>query len=176
MCLAVPHALGVAHVGAEAQPPSSPKKPFPPLLAPCLFFWRRRQYSGPDPLLPPPTSPTITSSSWWWAPSCSLQRDTYFHACVYANIHRYTPPLTNWRCRTASSPVSQPDSFDEMLVLYWTGTWWSGVNDERMKEGKRLIFPGLRRVSRLSRSREFSQKWRERKKEKKERKTRGPKL
>ena len=31
-----------------------------------------------------------------------------------------------------------------MLVLYWTGTWWSGVDDERVKEGKRLIFPGFR--------------------------------
>ena len=38
------------------------------------------------------------------------------------------------------------------MVLYWTGTWWSGVDDERVKEGKRLIFPGLR--SRLSGSRE----------------------
>ena len=26
-----------------------------------------------------------------------------------------------------------------MLVLYWTGTWWSRVNDEMVKEGKRLI-------------------------------------
>ena len=39
-----------------------------------------------------------------------------------------------------------------MLVLYWTGTWWSGVDNERVKEGKRLIFPGLNRG--LSRSRE----------------------
>ena len=39
-----------------------------------------------------------------------------------------------------------------LLVLYWTGTWWSGVDDERVKEGKKLIFPGL--CSRLSRSRE----------------------
>ena len=28
----------------------------------------------------------------------------------------------------------------DLLVLYWTGTWWSRVNDERVKEGKRLIF------------------------------------
>ena len=39
-----------------------------------------------------------------------------------------------------------------MLVLYWTGAWWSGVDDEGVKEGKRLVFPGLR--SRLSHSRE----------------------
>ena len=39
-----------------------------------------------------------------------------------------------------------------LLVLYWTGTWWSGVDDQRVKEGKRLIFPGL--PSRLSRSTE----------------------
>ena len=39
-----------------------------------------------------------------------------------------------------------------LLVLYWTGTWSFGVDDERVKEGKRLIFPGLR--SWLSRSRE----------------------
>ena len=38
------------------------------------------------------------------------------------------------------------------MVLYWTGTWWSGVDNERVKEGKRLIFPGLN--SWLSRSRE----------------------
>ena len=30
-----------------------------------------------------------------------------------------------------------------MLVLYWTRSWWSGVDDERVKEEKRLIFPGL---------------------------------
>ena len=40
----------------------------------------------------------------------------------------------------------------DLLVLYWTGTWWSRVNDERVKEGKRLIFSGL--CSQLSRSRE----------------------
>ena len=39
-----------------------------------------------------------------------------------------------------------------MLVLYWTETWWSGVDNERVKEGKRLIFPGLH--SQLLRSRE----------------------
>ena len=38
------------------------------------------------------------------------------------------------------------------MVLYWTRAWWSGVDDERVEEGKRLIFPGLR--SRLSCSRE----------------------
>ena len=37
-------------------------------------------------------------------------------------------------------------------VLYWTRTWWSGDDDEKVKEGKRLVFPGLR--SRPSRSRE----------------------
>ena len=39
-----------------------------------------------------------------------------------------------------------------LLALYWTGTWWSGDDDERVKEGKRLVFPGVR--SRPSRSRE----------------------
>ena len=29
-------------------------------------------------------------------------------------------------------------------VLYWTRTWWSGDNDERVKEGKRLVLPGSR--------------------------------
>ena len=48
------------------------------------------------------------------------------------------------------------------LVLYWTGTWWSGV-DERVKEGKRLIFPGL--CSRPSSSRESARN-REREREK----------
>ena len=41
---------------------------------------------------------------------------------------------------------------NKVLVLYWTGTWWPRVEDERVKEGKRLIFPGLH--SRLPRSRE----------------------
>ena len=40
----------------------------------------------------------------------------------------------------------------KLSVLYWTGTWWSVVDDKKMKEGKRLIFLGLH--SRLSRSRE----------------------
>ena len=30
-----------------------------------------------------------------------------------------------------------------VLVLYWAGTWCSRVDDERVKEGKSLIFPGL---------------------------------
>ena len=65
-----------------------------------------------------------------------------------------------------------------LLVLYWTGTSWSGVDNEKAKEGKRLIFPGLH--SQLSQSRESARN-RERESEreregKKERKTRGPKL
>ena len=28
-------------------------------------------------------------------------------------------------------------------ALYWTGTWWS-KDDERVKEGKRPVFPGPR--------------------------------
>ena len=39
-----------------------------------------------------------------------------------------------------------------VLVLYWTGTWWSGVDDTEVKEGNRLIFRGL--CSWLSHSRE----------------------
>ena len=65
-----------------------------------------------------------------------------------------------------------------LLVLYWTGTWWSGVDNERVKEGKRLIVPALR--SRLSRSRESARnREREKKKKrerKKERKTQESKL
>ena len=58
-----------------------------------------------------------------------------------------------------------------MFVLYWSGTWRSGVNDERAKEGKRLIFPGLH--SQLLRSRESARNReieidREREKERKE--------
>ena len=41
-------------------------------------------------------------------------------------------------------------------------TWWSGVNDKKVKEGKRLIFPGL--CSRPPRSRESARK-KEREKE-----------
>ena len=75
-----------------------------------------------------------------------------------------------------------------LLVLYWTGTWWSGVDDERVKEGKRLIFPGL--PSQLSHSMESarnreivrerdSERERERERDserERERQTRGPKL
>ena len=43
------------------------------------------------------------------------------------------------------------------------GTWWSGVNDEKVKEGKRLIFPGL--CSQLSHSMESARN-REREREK----------
>ena len=60
-----------------------------------------------------------------------------------------------------------------MLVLYWTRAWWSRVDDEKVKEGKRLIFPGL--CSRLSNSRQSvrnrgikRKRGRERKKTKKE--------
>ena len=30
-------------------------------------------------------------------------------------------------------------------VSYWTRTWWSGVDNKKVKERKRLIFLGLRR-------------------------------
>ena len=60
-----------------------------------------------------------------------------------------------------------------VLVLYWTGTWWSRVDDKKVKEGKRLIFPGL--CSRLSCSRESAREREERETErKKDRQTRGP--
>ena len=46
-----------------------------------------------------------------------------------------------------------------------TGTWWSGVDDEKVKEGERLIFPGLH--SRLSSSRKSARnRRREREREK----------
>ena len=64
-----------------------------------------------------------------------------------------------------------------MLVLYWTGTWWSGVDDERVKEEKRLICPGL--CSRLSLSRESArnrEREREREREMERNKDTGPKL
>ena len=63
------------------------------------------------------------------------------------------------------------------LVLYWAGTWWSRVDDETVKEGKRLIFPGLR--SRLLRSRESArnrEREREREREMERKKDTGPKL
>ena len=50
--------------------------------------------------------------------------------------------------------ISQQKKSTKVLGLYWTGTWWSGVDNERVKEEKRLIFPGLR--SRLSCSRELA--------------------
>ena len=54
-----------------------------------------------------------------------------------------------------------------MSILDWTGTWWSGVNDERVKEGKRLIFPGL--CSQLSHSRESARKRKRERERKRER-------
>ena len=76
--------------------------------------------------------------------------------------------------------ISQQKKSTKVLVLYWTGTWWSGVDNEKVKEEKRLIFPGLR--SRLSCSREsarniYIERDRDRdKKREKERKTPEPKL
>ena len=66
--------------------------------------------------------------------------------------------------------ISQQKKSTKVLVLYWTGTWWSGVDNEKVKEEKRLIVPGLR--SRLSCSRESARNReieteRERKKERK---------
>ena len=68
--------------------------------------------------------------------------------------------------------------FDQVLCVgpLMDRTWWSGVDDEKVKEGKRLIFPGL--VSRFSRSRESARNRdveRQRERER-ERKIRGPKL
>ena len=64
-----------------------------------------------------------------------------------------------------AEPTSRgPETGSGVLFLYCTGTWWSGVDDERVKERKRLIFPGLR--SRLSSSRESARnRERERKKD-----------
>ena len=78
-----------------------------------------------------------------------------------------------------AEPTSRgPETGSGVLFLYCTGTWWSGVDDERVKERKRLIFPGLR--SRLSSSRESArnrEREREREKVRKEdRQKWGPKL
>ena len=53
-----------------------------------------------------------------------------------------------------------------LLVLYWTGTRWSGVNDERVKEGKTVTQPAfvLQGISQKLRKRERETK-KERKKE-----------
>ena len=74
----------------------------------------------------------------------------------------------------------------------WTRTWWSGVDDEKVKEGKRLIFPGLhsqisccresaRKLQRISQkythTHTHTQREREREKERQtDRQTWGPKL
>ena len=62
------------------------------------------------------------------------------------------------------------------MVLSWTGTCSSRVDDERVKEGKRLIFPGL--CSQLSCSKESgrnreSEREREREREKERKKDMG---
>ena len=68
-----------------------------------------------------------------------------------------------------AEPISRgPETGSGVLFLYCTGSWWSGVDDERVKEGKRLIFPGLR--SRLSSSGNQPERERERER-KRERKT-----
>ena len=52
------------------------------------------------------------------------------------------------------------------------GTWWSGVKDEKMKEARRLIFPGL--LSQPSCSRESAKnKERERERDKERKKDTG---
>ena len=48
-------------------------------------------------------------------------------------------------------PHAGGQSLCAVEVLSWTGTWWSRVDDEKVKEGERLIFPGL--CSRLLHSR-----------------------
>ena len=69
--------------------------------------------------------------------------------------------------KTRESLGLQGDPTSPLLFLYWTRTWWSGVNDERVKKGKKLIFPGL--CSRLSHSRESARNTEiEREKERKE--------
>ena len=54
-------------------------------------------------------------------------------------------------------------------VLQWTGTWWSGVDDKKVKEGERLIFPGLR--SRLPHPRKSARNREVERERKEERKT-----
>ena len=54
-------------------------------------------------------------------------------------------------------------------VLSWTRTWWSRVDDEKVKEGERLIFPGLR--SRLPHPRKSARNREVERERKEERKT-----
>ena len=69
-----------------------------------------------------------------------------------------------WTARRSNQSILKEISPECLLILYWTGTQWSRVNDESVKEGKRLIFPGL--CSQFSRSREsVRNRERERKKE-----------
>ena len=77
------------------------------------------------------------------------------HLCQ-CREHEFIP--CSWKIPHAGGQLS----LYAVEVLSWTGTWWSRVDDEKVKEGERLIFPGLR--SRLSRSRK-SAKNREREKE-----------
>ena len=52
-----------------------------------------------------------------------------------------------------------------MLVLYWTGTWWSRVNDEMVKEGKRLITLGYTASFCTPGNQPEIERWRERERE-----------
>lgn len=95
MCLALPHAPGMTHRGEQTQPPSSLKKPFPALLAQCLFPWPREAVHWSRPI-PAHSSPDALHHNLLLllvlGLSCSLQRDTRFHTCAHANTHRYLPP------------------------------------------------------------------------------------
>ena len=104
-----------------------------------------------------------------------LKSSYYYTICKMLGILRhYTYIASRITFKRLTFSIYKGRTFSSLLlVLYWTGTWWSGA-DERVKEGKRLIFPGLH--SRLSRSRESARE-REREREgERERERGGPKL
>ena len=71
-------------------------------------------------------------------------------------------------------PHAGGQSLCAVEVLSWTGTWWSRVDDEKVKEGERLIFPRLR--SQLSCSRKSARNREIEREKEKEGNTGGPKL
>ena len=117
------------------------------------------------------------AKSWtWFSDSTTIftfkEYGSESNVCKRFHVVSY---IFHWSCSKArlrdqflsvGSVFSSSGLRHRLLVLWWTGTWWSGVDDGKVKEGKRLIFPGL--CSQLSYSRESARnrdKEKERKKE-----------
>ena len=88
----------------------------------------------------------IDSRSWWWTGRPGILKSMGLQRVG----HDWAPEL-NWTDIKGEidNTTIIVGSFKTLLTAmdrssnYWTGTWWFRVDDERVKEVKRLIFPGL---------------------------------